>query len=88
MNYYLIALSSVTTAKRVEKAASDYMIGCFVVHTPRAISKYGCSHSVKVKEKDVQSVVEICRKMCLEIRGVFEEIRSGREISYREVVQE
>ncbi len=86
MNYYLIALSSITTAKRVEKAASDIMISCFVVHTPKGISKYGCSHSVKVKEKDVRSVLDICGRMALEIRGVFEEIKDGGEVRYREAV--
>jgi hypothetical protein len=84
VNYYLVVLSSVTTAKRVEKAASDMMISCFVVHTPKGLSKYGCSHSVKVKEQDVKRVLEICRKMALEIRGVFREIKQDGRVLYKE----
>ncbi len=85
MNYSIIVLSSVTAAKRAEKMAERYGISCTTSHTPKVISQYGCSHCIKVKPQYTQNVVDICRELQLDVKGVFTEIRNGDFVDYEEV---
>ena len=53
----LLIFGSATTAKRVEKTAAKYGVLATVIHTPKSISKSGCSHAVKIDEKDYKTVI-------------------------------
>ncbi len=78
MDYSIISLSSVTAAKRVERAALENGILCQTLHTPKVISKYGCSHSVRVKKVETEKVLLICRQLGIQVRGVYEEKIVGK----------
>ncbi len=78
MSYSIIALTSVTAAKRVERAALDNGIICMTLHTPKIISKYGCSHSVRVKQALTDEVLTICKQLGIQIRGVYLEKSVGK----------
>ena len=76
--YVILTLSSVTSAKRVERALMDIGILCRTMHTPKIISQYGCSHSVRINDKDADKVLKLCREMGVKVRGVFVEKNSGK----------
>ena len=76
--YVIITLSSVTTAKRVERALAETGISCRTMHTPKIISQHGCSHSVRVMRNDKDKVLKLCREMGVNVRGVFAEKSSGK----------
>ncbi len=76
--YAIVTLSSVTSAKRVERALIDIGISCRTMHTPKIISQYGCSHSVRVSEKDTDKVLKLCREIGVKVRGVFVEKNLGK----------
>jgi len=78
MTYSIIALSSVTAAKRVERAALDNGIICMTLHTPKIISKYGCSHSVRVKQVYTDEIISLCKQLGIQIRGVYVERTGGK----------
>ena len=76
--YVIITLSSVTSAKRVERALNGVGIACRTMHTPKIISQYGCSYSVRVSSKDLDKVLKLCSEIGVNVRGVFSEINSGK----------
>ena len=73
MNYCLIPLSSVTSAKRLERECLLNGVLCNVTGTPKGISKNGCSHSLRFKEEDLQKVVSLAKTLNVNINGVFKE---------------
>ena len=83
----MITLSSVTSAKRVERALFDMGVECRTMHTPKIISQYGCSHSVKVKKCDLETALKLCEKMGVNVRGVFVEKNSGKGKSEYEKIK-
>lgn len=78
MEYSIIALSSVTAAKRVERVALENGILCQTLHTPKIISKYGCSHSVRVKKNMTEKILLICNKLGIQVRGIYLEKSAGK----------
>ncbi|MBO5453390.1 MAG: DUF3343 domain-containing protein [Clostridia bacterium] len=83
--YSLIVLTSVTAAKRVEKAANDYFLHCSTMRTPKTLSNHGCSYSVKVKSENLRQTFSIAEKMGLKIYGVFNELKEAGKINYVKV---
>ena len=73
LNYCLIPLSSVTSAKRLERECLYNGVLCSVTGTPKGISKYGCSHSLRFKEADANKVVNIAETLGININGVYKE---------------
>ena len=76
--FVVITLSSVTSAKRVERALNEQGVLCHTMHTPKIISQYGCSHSVRVNKKDLEEALKLCRKIGVNVRGVYAEKSSGK----------
>ena len=69
--YYIIAYSSITYATRIRnyfKYDGDY-VG--MLHTPREISKGGCSYSIKVKPGKLEQVLEVSKQCGFKIKGVY-----------------
>ncbi len=83
--YSLIVLTSVTAAKRVEKAAGNYSIRCSTMRTPKTLSEHGCSYSVKVNSENLRQVYSLAEKMGLKIYGVFREAKTEGKINYVKV---
>jgi hypothetical protein len=76
--YVIITFSSVTTAKRVERALTDANISCHTMHTPKIISQYGCSHSVRVSKENTEKAVKLCKEMGAKINGIYLEKTVGK----------
>ena len=86
MSYSLIVLSSVTSAKRVERLATEYSIRANTLHTPKSLTRHGCSLSVKVKTEDLKQVYQLAEKLGMEIYGVYDEKNENGKIKYEKVV--
>ena len=76
--YVMVTLSSVTSAKRIERALNETGVMCRTMHTPKIISQYGCSHSVRIKRSDLDITLKICKEIGVNVRGVFAEKFSGK----------
>ena len=85
MNMLLI-FGSATAAKRVEKTVAKYGVIAKVIHTPANISKSGCSHSVKINEKDFRDVVRVLSNSDIKILGAFKEYNVSGKVLYKEMV--
>ena len=84
--YVIVTLSSVTSAKRLERALNETGIVCNTLHTPKMISQYGCSHSVRINKNDVDKVLKLCREIGINMRGVYAEISSGKGMTEYEKI--
>lgn len=82
----LLIFGSATTAKRVEKTAAKYGVLATVIHTPKSISKSGCSHAVKIDEKDYKTVNTIITNSDVKILGVYKECSMSGKLVYKEMV--
>ena len=78
MDYAIIILSSVTHANRVKSECEKKGIFASVGHTPKSLSKKGCSFMVRVKLKDLKYVKEIVDKLLLKTYGIYRQSAEGR----------
>lgn len=85
MNILLI-FNSATSAKRVEKTIAKFGILSTVVHTPKSISKTGCSHSVRIAESDYKMVCNILSERDIYILGAYKEMKISGKYAYKELV--
>ena len=85
MEYSVIVLTSVTAAQRVSRIAEQYGITCSFFHTPKVISKNGCSHCIKARKEYTNVLVEICGQLGLDVRGVYIERKNYGLIDYIEM---
>ena len=83
MVYYLIICRSLTYAQRTAAALERAGITAHIRRSPRAIDKEGCSHSVKVSERNLRHVLLILNRAGLPPKRVF--LMKG-EGSYEEVL--
>ena len=85
--YVMITLSSVTSAKRIERALSELGVVCRTMHTPKIISQNGCSHSVRVKRTDLEIAKNLCKDMGVNVRGIYIEKSVGKgNTEYEEIL--
>ena len=82
MVYYLIVCRSLTYAQRTAAALERAGIHGQVLRSPRSISPEGCSHSVKIAQRNLPDALVVLKKMRLSPGRIF--ITSG-DGSYREV---
>lgn len=82
----LLIFGSATTAKRVEKTASKYGIISNVIHTPKSISKSGCSHAVRLNEKDFNNIRNILINSDIKVLSVYKEYSVNGQTVYKEMV--
>ena len=85
MKYFIIVLNSVTSAKRIEKIALKEGILCNIIHTPKVISRFGCSHSVRVEERYAKRIVEIANNMDIAYQNIYSELCERGECRYKEI---
>lgn len=82
MVYYLIVCRSLTYAQRTATALERAGISAHILRSPKAISREGCSHSVKVSERSLPQALVVLNRVGLTPDQVY--ITSG-DGSYREV---
>jgi hypothetical protein len=77
--YYLIAYNSITFANRIKKhfASDGDFIG--ILHTPKELSKGGCSYSVKVKPEKIKQVLDASNRLVINQR-VYKQTGDGNYV--------
>lgn len=81
MVYYLIVCRSLTYAQRTEAALSRAGIPGRILRSPKVIDADGCSHSVRVRERDLVPALAALKRAGLPPKRVFISSEEG----YREV---
>ena len=82
MIYYLILCRSLTYAQRTEKALVRAGITAHILRSPKVIDSEGCSHSVKVAERNLSVALVVLARAGLSPKRVFITAGDG---SYKEV---
>lgn len=83
MIYYLILCRSLTYAQRTEKALTRAGITAHILRSPKVIDSEGCSHSVKVAERNLSAALVVLARAGLSPKRVFVMAGDG---SYKEVL--
>lgn len=83
MLYYLILCRSLTHAQRTAAALERAGVFTRILRSPKSISSEGCSHCVRVKRSDLDTVLIILRRAGLEPKRVFAAQHDG---SYTEIL--
>ena len=82
MLYYLIVCRSLTYAQRTAAALERAGITAHLLRSPKSISGEGCSHSVKVSQRNLAEALTVLHRVGLDPKRVF--IIEG-DGSYKEV---
>ena len=82
MLYYLIVCRSLTYAQRTTAALERAGITAHLLRSPKSISGEGCSHSVKVSQRNLAEALTVLHRVGLDPKRVF--IIEG-DGSYKEV---
>lgn len=82
MVYYLIICRSLTYAQRTAQALERTGISAHILRSPKSISGEGCSHSVKVSERNLTDALLVLNRVGLAPKRVFVQ---GSDGSYKEV---
>lgn len=82
MVYYLIVCRSLTYAQRTEQLLTRAGITAHIMRAPKTIDSEGCSHGVKIAERNLSAALTILARAGLSPKRVFIFYRDG---SYREV---
>ncbi len=71
MVYYLIVCRSLTYAQRTAAALERAGITAHILRSPRAVDREGCSHSVKVSQRNLANALLVLGRAGLPPRRVF-----------------
>ena len=84
MPYYLILCRSLTYAQRTATALERAGITARILRTPKSVSGEGCSHSVRVTERDLSDALDVLRRTGLEPKHIFVRAQNGeyQEVEY------
>lgn len=82
MVYYLIVCRSLTYAQRTAAALGRAGISAYIIRSPKGVAKEGCSHSVKIAQRNLSAAVNMLRRAGLDTSRIY--IHSGNG-SYQEV---
>lgn len=82
MLYYFIVCRSLTYAQRTATALERAGITAHIMRSPKSIAGEGCSHSVKVSQRNLPDALKVLHRAELDPRRVY--ISSG-DGSYKEV---
>ena len=83
MLYYLFQCRSLTYAQRTAAALERAGITAQLLRSPRSIAGEGCSHSVKVSQRNLPDALKVLHRVGLEPKRIY--ITQG-DGSYREVL--
>lgn len=73
MEYYLAIYSSITLANRVKQYLSQTGEYAKVIHTPKHLTKSGCSYALRFKKDNLFMVKQISKDFGIKIRGLYKE---------------
>lgn len=82
MFYHLIVCRSLTHAQKTASALEKAGIPGRVLRTPKGVSEEGCSHSVRVLQRDFPRALERLKEVGLMPKRVFVTVEEGK---YQEV---
>ncbi len=82
MVYYLIICRSLTYAQRTASALERVGITAHIMRSPRTISENGCSHAVKISERNLADSLAVLKRVGLSPNRVYMIAADG---SYKEV---
>lgn len=82
MLYYLIVCRSLTHAQRTAAALERAGIAARVLRSPKSIAGEGCSHSVKVSQRNLPDALRVLQRAELSPKRIFITAGDG---SYQEV---
>lgn len=82
MLYYLIVCRSLTYAQRTAAALERTGITARIMRSPKSISGEGCSHSVKISQRNLSDALRVLRRAGLSPKRIYITSGSG---SYQEV---
>lgn len=83
MLYYLIVCRSLTYAQRTERALARAGISAHILRAPKAVDGEGCSHAVKVSERNLSAALTTLARVALSPKRIFVVYGDG---SYKEVL--
>lgn len=83
MVYYLIICRSLTYAQRTASVLERAGITAYIMRTPRSIAGEGCSHSVKIAQRNLTAALTALRRADLAPKQVYIAASDG---SYKEVL--
>ena len=82
MVYYLIICRSLTYAQRTAQALERAGITAHILRSPQSVTGEGCSHAVKVSERNLAEALVVLARVGLTPKRVF---IIGGDGSYKEV---
>ena len=82
MPYYLLLSRSITHAQRMSRTLERAGITARVLRSPKSISGEGCSHSVKISQRNLPDSLRILQRVGLTPKRIFITAGDG---SYQEV---
>ena len=81
MEYYLAIYSSVTLANRVKRQMAAKGDRVNVIHTPKSISKGGCSYALRFKKNRLPIVIQISQEFGIKIKSIYKEsVMNGQKV--------
>lgn len=83
MTYYLIVCRSLTYAQRTAEALERSGITAHIIRSPKVIDREGCSHSVKISERNLADALTVLARVGLTPKRIYIVSRDG---SYQEVL--
>ena len=83
MVYYLIICRSLTYAQRTADALERAGITSHIMRSPRTIDREGCSHAVKVAERNLTDALVVLTRVGLTPKRIYVMASDG---SYKEVL--
>ena len=82
MVYYLIVCRSLTYAQRTAAALERAAISAHILRSPKSIAGEGCSHSVKVSQRNLADALVVLNRVGLSPSRIYIIQSDG---SYKEV---
>ena len=82
MLYYLIVCRSLTYAQCTAAALERAGVTARTLRSPKSISGEGCSHSVRIAQRDLDHALLVLQRVQLQPKRVFAAQRDG---SYTEI---
>ena len=82
MLYYLIVCRSLTYAQRTAAVLERAGITARVIRSPRSVAGEGCSHSVRIAQRDLTDALRVLQRAGMSPKRIFV---SGGNGGYQEV---
>lgn len=79
MDFYFITFRSVTFAQRAEKLLTQRGIPVNLMRTPRWMEEQGCGYALKLRSRNIQSVVKLLQESRIQLRKVYAQWEEGME---------